>query len=131
MKGSDVIHWNNGLWDTNDYYGDGPFSAYEEYEMNVIRVARYLKALAPKVIFATTTPTKRTDKYQKNETIKAFNDRIVPALIKEGVIINDLYSLIDEDIESYICEDKTHLSKKGIEVAANQVANLIKQVVEG
>lgn len=130
IKGSDVVHWNNGLWDIIDYRGDGSFSSYEEYEMNIIRVARYLKTLAPKVIFATTTP-KRTDEQKINDTIKSFNERIVPVLIKEGIIINDLHSIIAQDIDSYICEDETHLSTKGIEVASYHTANLIKQVVEG
>ena len=60
-----------------------------------------------------------------------FNDRIVPVLEKEGIIINDLYSVIAQDIDRYICDDKTHLSPEGIEVAANHVANFIKQVAEG
>ena len=39
MAGSDVIHWNNGLWDTCDRFGDGPFSGVEEYVENMVRIA--------------------------------------------------------------------------------------------
>ena len=131
IKGSDVIHWNNGLWETAARWGDGTFSTYEEYEMNMLRIAKFLKTLAPKVIFATTTPVHPDHDQQSNDTIRSFNDRIVPVLEKEGIIINDLYSVIAQDIDRYICDDKTHLSPEGIEVAANHVANFIKQVAEG
>ena len=36
IKGSDVIHWNNGLWDACDIFGDGPFTSLEEYVNNYI-----------------------------------------------------------------------------------------------
>ena len=26
IAGSDVIHWNNGLWDVSDLFGDGQFT---------------------------------------------------------------------------------------------------------
>jgi len=131
IQGSEVIHWNNGLWDTCDRQGDGTFSTYEEYEMNIIRIARFLKTLSPKVIFATTTPVNPLYEEQNNNIICSFNERIVSALKKEGIIINDLYSVIAQDINGNICEDKIHLSEKGIEVASNHVANFIKQVIDG
>jgi lysophospholipase L1-like esterase len=131
MVDSDVIHWNNGLWDVCDRWGDGTFSTYEEYEMNMVRIARFLKTLGKKVIFATITPVNPAHPNQNNDTIKSFNERIVPTLKKEGIIINDLHSVIAKDIDSYICEDKIHLSQKGIEVAGKHVADFIKKVIAG
>ncbi len=46
-----------------------------------------------------------------------------------GVEINDLYTLINEAPEEYIRDDDAiHLSNKGIEVAADQVARVIKSI---
>ena len=41
LKGADIIHWNNGLWDTStDLFSDGkPFTEENEYVDNMLRVA--------------------------------------------------------------------------------------------
>ena len=57
IEGSDVIHWNNGLWDTCDL-GDGVFTEEDEYVATMLRIARQLKQLGKTVIFATTTPVR-------------------------------------------------------------------------
>ena len=56
MEGSSIVHWNNGLWDVCNLFGDGSFSSKEEYRDNLLRVARILTERYDKVIFATTTP---------------------------------------------------------------------------
>ena len=47
IKGADVIHWNNGLWDATEIFGDGTFTSEEEYVENMLRVARLLKKITP------------------------------------------------------------------------------------
>ena len=42
MNGSRIIHWNNGLLDVCDLFGDGAFSTEEEYVSNMLRVADLL-----------------------------------------------------------------------------------------
>ena len=38
LKDCEVIHWNNGLWDVSDLFGDGKlFSTDEEYVENMLR----------------------------------------------------------------------------------------------
>lgn len=128
MEGSDVIHWNNGLWDipTGLFEDDEPFTDMEEYIKNMLRVAKELKRLGKRVIFATTTPVNPEHEYNDNSIIKAYNDAIVPKLQAMGIEINDLYSLVAQDIDKYICEDKIHLSVEGIELCAKQVVQVIK-----
>ena len=128
IEGSDIIHWNNGLWDTcTNLYDDGkPFSNEEEYVENMLRVAKELKKLGKRVIFATTTPVHPEYPYNKNEIIEQYNAAIVPKLKEIGIEINDLYSLVSKDIDTYICEDQIHLSGAGIELCSKQVADLIK-----
>ena len=55
----------------------------------------------------------------------------MPKLKEMGIIINDLYSLVNSDMRKYIDQnDMLHLSKDGIDVAANQVADLIREAVK-
>ncbi len=130
MKNADIIHWNNGLWDVCNRFGDGPFSTKEEYVLNMTRVAKILLRITPNVVFATTTPIHEGQKTISNETINEYNAAVVPELIKLGVKINDLHTFILPHLDEYVREDdKMHLTEKGIDAAAEEVANLIKSIV--
>ena len=129
LKGCDIVHWNNGLWDTSvNLFDDGkPFTAEEEYVENMLRVAVELKKLAPRVIFATTTPVRPDYEYNDNAIIDRYNAVLVPKLQELGIEINDLNSLVKPRVYEYIRDDdKIHLSEKGIDACAKQVAAFIK-----
>ncbi len=125
LEGSDVIHWNNGLWDICELFDDGPFTLPEVYVDTMKRIARMLLKYSKKVIFATITPVTNENKHNDNNVIKHYNEILVPELEKMGVIINDLHTLVWENLDEYICEDTIHLSEKGIEACAAQVAESI------
>lgn len=126
IKGSDVIHWNNGIWDVADY-GDGVFTRKEEYVSDMLRIAEHLKKTAGRVIFATTTPV-RGNSLCKNSDIVAYNELIVPELVKMGIEINDLYSLVNEHLDTYVGSDLVHLTQEGIDACAKQVVRSIKSI---
>jgi lysophospholipase L1-like esterase len=128
IEGSDVIHWNNGLWDIpTGLFEDGEaFTSEQEYVENMLRVAKILKTLGKRVVFATTTPVREENVYNKNEVIKRYNALIVPQLEAMGIEINDLHATVMQDVNKYICEDLLHLSNEGIEICAKQVADKIK-----
>ena len=129
MAGSKIVHWNNGLWDICNLFGDGLFTSEGEYVENMLRIADILLSKYDKVIFATTTPVTEQNKYNKNADIEKYNDLIVPLLEEKGVIINDLYKLVSSDIDQYIRkDDNIHLTDEGIAVCAKQVADTIKAV---
>lgn len=125
MQGADVIHWNNGLWDTSDRFGEGYFVDIDTYVDTMKRIAKILLTYGKRVIFATTTPVKEPHRDQTNERIREYNAAVVPELMKMGVEINDLYSLVEPHIEEYICDDRCHLSEIGMTVCAERVANVI------
>ena len=126
LKDCEVIHWNCGLWDVCNIVGDEAlFSTDEEYVDNIMRIAKALKQITPNIIFATTTPVHPSHPHNKNSDIERFNSLVVPKLKELGVKINDLHSLVAANIEDYICEDLIHLSPKGSELCANQVAKAI------
>ena len=129
IKGSDVIHWNNGLWDICNLFGDGPFTKKEEYVETMVRIAKILKTYGKTVIFATITPMLRDNEHNKNGIIDEYNAAVVPELEKMGIIINDLNALVSSDKEKYLrADDLIHLTAEGIDACGKQVCELIIKV---
>ena len=128
IAGSDIIHWNNGLWDVSDLFGDGQFTSTEEYCNNMLRIADILLKITPNVIFATTTPVRNNYPYQNAEDIARLNAAIVPLLKAKNIAINDLYGLVYPVKEEIIRDDDLiHLNEKGIELCSKQVVASIKK----
>ena len=129
MSGTQIVHWNNGLWDICNLFGDGLFTSESEYVKNMLRIADILVSKYDKVIFATTTPVTIQNKRIKNSDIEHYNDLIVPLLKEKGIVINDLYKLVSSDIDKYIRkDDNIHLTDEGIEVCGKQVTDMIRSV---
>ena len=127
MKDSRIVHWNNGLWDTCEWFEDGCFSTAEEYVANMLRIADLLLSRHEIVIFATTTPTSAKNDRNKADNVRLYNELLVPKLIERGVIINDLYTLVAADPDRLVSDDNIHLSDEGIALCANAVANAIQE----
>ena len=130
MEGSKIVHFNVGLWDTCDIFGDGAFTEKDEYVNNVVRIAKILKERYGKVIFSTTTPANEKNPHHNNKRIAEYNLAVTEALTELDVQINDLFALVSQDIERYICEDLIHLSEAGIEVCAKSVADAIRKAAK-
>lgn len=127
----DIIHWNNGLWDTSIVYEeDGAFTPIPEYIDYMSKILRELKKVTDKVIFATTTPVKPINPNQKNEIITEYNKHIVDFMNKEGVVVNDLNSLVSKNIDEYISADNIHLSDAGKKACAKQIAKYIRDIAD-
>ena len=127
IEGCDVIHWNNGLWDVCDLFGDGPFTPLEQYTEEILRLAALLKKRTRVLIFATTTPVREENRYNKNTDIAAYNAAVVPKLREMGVVINDLYTPLCADVNRYICDDLIHLSEEGIALCTTLVEKVIRE----
>lgn len=130
MDGSEIVHWNNGHWDVCRLFGDGTFSDEDDYVKNMLRIIDVLQKKHCLVIFATTTPVRSANMYNKNEDIDRFNRRIVPLLRARGAIVNDLNGFLRADVEKYICKDTIHLSEAGIDLCAEYVATCIREVAK-
>ena len=131
IEGSDVIHWNNGLWDVCDLYGDGPFTPLEQYVEEMLRLAALLQKHTRVLIFATTTPVREENPYNKNSDIAAYNAALVPRLRELGVRINDLYTPLSFDVDRYIrADDLIHLSDEGIALCTDLVENAIREAAK-
>lgn len=128
IKNADIVHWNNGLWDLCDLFGDGAFTSLEEYKANMLRIASIIQAWGCKLIFSTTTPTHPDYPYHSDERIRFYNEEIVKELQEKGVYINDLYGAMCEHKLDGIAEDQLHLNEKGIEICAKCVADAIRNI---
>ena len=129
LQGTDLFHWNNGLWDQGDFFGDGPFTPLDHYVENMLRILRMMKTFTPKIIFATTTPVHPDFPYHRLERTKLYNDTIVPLLQKEGVIINDLFSVMLPHRIDGIRDDLVHLNDLGIRLCADQTERIIRETL--
>ena len=129
----DVVHWNNGSWDTcclSDGKPHTPLHVYLEYQQ---RIASILRQKTKRLIFATTTPvwpeqfSSRAVHPRKNSDIVEYNRAAIALLAPLGVEINDLNMIVSEDIKRYICDDMVHLNDAGIELCAQSVVDTIGQ----
>ena len=128
LEGCDVIHWNNGLWDVCELFGDGPFTEPTYYVETMLRIAGLLQKYARRVIFATTTPVLPANAHNKNVVIADYNRIIVPKLEALGIAIDDLYSIVYPKLNEYIrSDDNIHLTEAGIDACAAAVADSIRR----
>lgn len=129
IAGSRIIHWNNGLWDVCDVFGDGLFTSEDEYVATMTRIADLLLARCDKLIFATSTPVREGNPHIKTSDIERYNNLIVPILKEKGVIINDLFSVLIKDVEKYIrADDKLHPTEAGFDACTQEVVKVLREV---
>ena len=127
IDAADIVHFNAGLWDVCDIFGDGTFTPVEVYAGQIARIADILLKKKKTVIFATTTPVREDNPYNRNNEIRRFNTAALAALEGTGVIINDLFSTVMTDVERFIrADDKLHLTDEGLHAAADSTAALLK-----
>ena len=130
ISDADIIHWNNGLWDVCDLFGDGPFTPIDRYVEDMLRLAVQLKQRAKAVIFATTTPVRNDNPHTTNKRISEYNAAIVPKLSELGIVINDLYAPLSQNVKKYVSDDKIHLSADGVALAADMVESILRREAE-
>lgn len=127
LKGADLIHFNCGLWDMCDLFGDGPFTPLEVYVEQMVRITKILKTYAPVVVFAATTPPSPKMWGHDIQRVRAYNAAAMAALEPLGILFDDLFTPVAEDIDRMISEDYLHASPYGVEVLANRVADCVKK----
>jgi hypothetical protein len=128
---ADLVHWNVGLWDCLELFGDGPLTPVEFYESIIPRIHKRIKMLFPnaKTVFATSTAVIE-DKMSKdfkrhNSVIAEYNRRAVKALEGTGTVINDLFALT-ENCPASAHSDGVHFNNdEGVALTGNRVVEVI------
>ena len=127
----DVLHWNAGLWDVLELFGDEPLSTKEYYANVIPRIHKRLRMLFPKakLVFATSTAVDEAlaspDFYRHNSTIEAYNAIAIEALADTDEVINDLYALTAKLTRDYHSDFVHYYTDKGTEVIGGRVLSVI------
>ena len=136
----DLIHWNNGIWDHHRNAEDlEPLSSPEQYLLQNRRLYGQLARSSDNLIWATTIPAGLRYSYDPhgltgipreawNEEIRSYNALLSAWLKDRGAGINDLYALIAANPD-YVGEDGIHLTEEGVEAAARQTADAVRQAL--
>jgi lysophospholipase L1-like esterase len=123
----DIVHWNIGLW---DLHHEAPMAealtSLNEYIDTLKRILNELQRTGAIILFATTTPVATDAIGRSNAEIDLYNSVAVEIMLKNDIEINDLNSIVKQDLTGNICEDKLHLSKHGNHMCAKQVIEKIK-----
>lgn len=124
----DIIHWNNGIWDTYKISDSIEcFTTLEDYIRDMKLILNEMRKSGATILFANTTPVRPGFHLDNNDRIDMYNQAITEVMIKENVPVNDLNGVIKKNIDRYIGEDLLHLSSEGVEAAALKVADFIAE----
>jgi hypothetical protein len=123
----DIIHFNNGM------HGFG--YTEEQDQRDFPKLLATLKRNAPhaRLIWATTTPVRQgsgmEEFHPRTMRIRERNRVANAFAAKEGIAVDDLFTLVEDHPEYYVGSDGTHLAAKGVSAQAAQVANQILKLL--
>jgi len=130
----DMVHFNSGYWDLNPECPNGESTVpIEDYIRNLKRLIEQIKYIGAIPVFATITPVDN-DEYLKgnipynNDLVDKYNNAALKLMKEENVIVNDLYSLLDDKKDKYKCSDKLHLTTMGYMKCAKQIKQIIESI---
>lgn len=132
----DLVHWNAGLWDVLELFGDKPLTPLETYGDNILRIYKRLKFLFPnaKLVFATSTTVNEQmanpDFMRHNEIIEKYNKKAVEMLSKTDTYINDLYSLTKTFQDTYRSDWVHFYTPDGTEKIGGRVLSVISNKLD-
>ena len=128
----DIVHWNNGIHDSGHNPARSPIQIpIDVYRTNLESILDGLTALTPNVIWATITPVhpgrpfRETEWAWCNEEIDQYNEVAQTLIESRGVLINDLHTLVWNNVSEFLSEDQLHLSESGQEVCARAVVDCV------
>lgn len=130
-KDVDLIHWNAGLWDCLELFGDEPLSTLDYYKNAIGRIYKRLRMLCPnaKIVFATSTSVNeavaRPEFMRHNATIDKYNKAALEVLSGTDTVINDLWSLSCTFPDSYRSDWVHFYTPEGTENIGGKVLSVI------
>ena len=135
----DVVHFNTGYWDMNREGPDGePETPLEDYKHNLKRLIRLIRQTKAIPVFATTIPIYdnpfKDGEYEptnyRNAWVLEYNKAALEVMKEEGVLVNDLYVLLEKEKRYCKCYDSLHLTEEGYQKCAKQVAQVIREIIK-
>ena len=132
----DLVHWNAGLWDVLELFGDKPLINLDTYADNVARIDKRLRFLYPKakIVFATSTSVNEEianpNFMRHNEIIKLYNKKAIEVLFSTDTVINDLYSLTEKFPMDYRSDWVHFYTSQGTEKIGGRVLSIICNLLD-
>ena len=127
----DLVHWNAGLWDALELFGDEPLTSLSYYGEAIARIDKRLRMLFPKakIVFATSTSVNEgmsnPDFTRHNSIIEEYNSVAISALSGTDTVISDLYSVTCHLPDAYRSDWVHFYTPKGIELIGGKVLSVI------
>ena len=127
----DLVHWNAGLWDALELFGDAPLTSLSYYGEAIARIDKRLRMLFPKAKFVFATSTNVSEKMsdpdftRHNATIEKYNAEALRALSGTDTVINDLYSLTASFPDSYRSDWVHFYTPEGTEMIGGRVLSVL------
>jgi hypothetical protein len=137
-KEIDVVHWNNGLWDTLHLFGDECLTPPDVYASMLRRIHKRIGVIFPhaKVIFALSTPvieelfSNPAKAYRLNADTREYNN-IASRIMKElKVEIDDLFTAAS-GFSPDLYADHTHFTREGYDILADVVVKACEPYLFG
>ena len=131
----DLVHWNAGLWDALELFGDEPLTSLSYYEQAIARIDKRLRMLFPnaKLVFATSTAIlehKCSAHFRRhNATIEEYNKTAIRALSQTDTIINDLYEITKDCPEEYHSDAVHYYTDAGTDLIGKKVLKVIENTI--
>ena len=128
----DLIHFNFGLLDWY-WWSQDTKATPESYSKNLNNIVQKLKKSEATLVFAMTTPPCVGPEKKARITVskaraQEFNQAALRVMKKHGVVVNDLYVLIENEREKYqLGKNNVHYNEAGRDLLATQVAKVIKE----
>ncbi len=132
----DLVHWNAGLWDCAELFGDDPLTSLSYYEEAIARIDQRLRMLFPKakIVFATSTAVIEELGYEDftrhNHIIMKYNNTAIKALSKTNTLINDLWTITANCPSSYHSDWVHYYTDEGTALIGNKVLSVICQELD-
>ncbi|MBE5743669.1 MAG: SGNH/GDSL hydrolase family protein [Clostridiales bacterium] len=132
----DLVHWNAGLWDALELFGDEPLTPISYYGELIKRIDKRLRMIYPKAkfVFATSTcvneQMSNPDFTRHNSTIEKYNAEALRVLLDTDTIINDLYSLTASFPNSYHSDWVHYYTPVATEQIGGRVLSIISKLLD-
>ncbi len=131
----DLVHWNAGLWDALELFGDEPLTSLDYYGEAIARIDKRLRMLFPKakIVFATSTKVieemASKDFFRHNSVIEKYNNKAIEALKDTDAYINDLYAISKTIGKEYHSDFVHYYTDRGREMLGGKVLSVICEIL--
>ena len=132
----DLVHWNAGLWDVLELFGDEPLTSLDYYGEAIGRIDKRLRLLFPraKIIFATSTKIiegkSEPDFTRHNSNIEKYNAEALRVLADTDTVINDLSPFTASLPESAHSDWVHYYTPEGTEAIGGRVLSVICELLD-